>query len=59
MMHHIPINESLVHEDLKIHIPGGETEEIIIHTDFAPPIPRLSFNDGQSILLPVIFFCFS
>lgn len=58
MMHHMPLNESLEYEDLKIHIPGGATEEIVIHTDFAPPTPRLSFNEGQPTIFPVIFFFF-
>jgi hypothetical protein len=59
MMHHIPINESLVQEDLKVNIPGGITEEISIRTDFAPPTQQLSFTDQQLTPLPVIFFfCF-
>lgn len=60
MMHHIPLTEALGDQDLHVHIPGGATEEIIIHTDFAPPTPRLSFTEGQSTLMPVrfvFFFC--
>jgi hypothetical protein len=57
-MRHMPLNESLEYEDLTIHIPGGGTEEIIIHTDFAPPTPRLSINDEQLTLMPVISFHF-
>jgi len=58
MMHHMPLNESLPYEDIKVHIPGKTTEEIIIRTDFTPPTPRLSLYDEESALLPVIFFLF-
>ena len=54
MLHHMPPNESIPYEDLKVRIPGGATEEIIIQTDFAPPTPRLSFITEESTLLPVI-----
>jgi hypothetical protein len=57
MIHHMPLDESLEHADLKVHIPGGGTEEIIIHTDFAPPTPRLSMSEEQLINMPVIYFC--
>jgi hypothetical protein len=59
MMHHMPSTESVEYADLKVRIPGGATEEIIIHTDFAPPTPRLSLLDEQSTLLPVIFLFIS
>ncbi|CAF4689458.1 unnamed protein product [Rotaria sp. Silwood1] len=48
MMHHMPLEESVKHEDLKVHLPGGSTEEIIIHTEFIPPTPRLSLIEEQS-----------
>jgi hypothetical protein len=59
MIHHMPSDESLPVEGFKVHIPGGPTEGIIIHTDCIPPTPRLSLNTEQSILMPVIdCFCF-
>ena len=58
MMHHMPLHESLEHADFKVNIPGGGTEEIIIHTDFAPPTPRLSMNEEQLTTVPVIYFGF-
>lgn len=54
MIHHVPEDGSLpAFEDLTVRIPGGATEEIIIHTDFAPPTPRLSLDPEQSTLTPV------
>jgi hypothetical protein len=50
MMHHMPVTDSLEYEDLTVHIPGGEIEDIIIRTDFAPSVPRLSSIDEQSKL---------
>ena len=47
----MPLNESLENEDLTVHIPGGATEEISIHTDYAPPAPRLSWVDDDSRLV--------
>lgn len=53
MMHHMPSNEPLEYEDLTVHIPGGATEEIIIHTDFAPATPRLSYGD-ETVLTSLV-----
>jgi hypothetical protein len=53
MLHHMPPDESIPQEGFKVSIPGGAKEEIIIHTIFAPPTPRLSLNTEQSTLLPV------
>lgn len=53
MMHHMPEHEAMLPEGFTVRIPGGETEEITIHTDYAPPTPRLSFNTEQSTLVPV------
>ena len=47
----MPLNESVDNEDLTVHIPGGATEEISIHTDYAPPAPRLSWVDDDSRLV--------
>ncbi|CAF4157126.1 unnamed protein product, partial [Rotaria sp. Silwood2] len=52
MMHHMPLEESVEFEDLKVHLPGGASEEIIIHTEFVPPTPRLSLIEEQSTSLP-------
>ncbi|CAF1496878.1 unnamed protein product, partial [Rotaria sordida] len=53
MMHHMPLDESLRDEALKVHLPGEITEEIIIHTEFIPPTPRLSLIEEQSTYLPI------
>ncbi|CAF1296577.1 unnamed protein product, partial [Rotaria sordida] len=53
MMHHMPLDESLRDEALKVHLPGEITEEIIIHTEFIPPTPRLSLIEEQSTDLPI------
>lgn len=53
MMHHMPDHESMQFGDFRVRVPGGATEEIIIHTDYAPPTPRLSFLDEHSSLVPV------
>ncbi len=52
MIHSMPLGESLVHG------PGGETEDIIIHTGYTPPKPQLTVYDEQPIHLPVIVFHF-
>lgn len=51
MIHHMPLNESIDNEELTVHIPGGATEEISIHTEYAPPAPRLSWVDDDSRLV--------
>ena len=48
-IHHTPLNESVEYEDLTVRIPGGATEEILIHTDFAPPTPRYSLAEEAAI----------
>lgn len=54
MLHRMPEDELLPsYEDLTVRIPGGATEEITIHTDFAPPTPRLSLDPDQSTLVSV------
>lgn len=50
-IHHMPLNESFDNEELTVHIPGGTTEEISIHTEYAPPGPRLSWVDDDSRLV--------
>ncbi|CAF4000057.1 unnamed protein product [Rotaria magnacalcarata] len=52
MMHHMPLEETINYEDFKVHIPGGAKEEILIHTEFVPPTPRLSIVGENLKLLP-------
>lgn len=49
MMHHMPSTEAIVDEDLTVRVPGGATEEIIIHTDFVPSTPRLSVEEYSMV----------
>lgn len=53
-IHHTPLDESIEYEDLTVRIPGGATEEITIHTDFAPPTPRYSVTEESTTTSQVL-----
>ena len=57
LIHHVPIEEAVENEDLKVHVPGGAIEDIVIHTEVAPPTPRLSMEHDPSTMITVSHLC--
>ncbi|CAF3722380.1 unnamed protein product, partial [Adineta steineri] len=53
VLHQMPLNETNEYEEIKVHIPGGETDDINIHTEHTPPTTILSTYNDQSIHMPI------